>query len=600
MMAKRILFLIGLSLLCGCVKTKLNNTIPIVDVSNKSASSIRLFNFYDIGLDVSVNNVPLTSYASTSNQVGGGGTVLGLSIFPTGTWASQDDGAPFYLPSALLDKNGWAEVLTSPTSNLSYGSAPIHMDTTFVDDPSHPTDYYLLNDGHWRPQPRSATPPVDPTHFKIRVINLGAATDLENIVGSVTAVYADGSLVDDRLANVAPGQTTDYVELPYGSYGFKLFVAQGGAIDPTRQLAELPLVPNYNPCTNTVQLQEGIFSRVRTFKPGGVYTIVVSQNMYTMFVCDKTTSGPRYFNSYRIVTDVDPGTNATYAHVQAVNALPGGAVTVTVDGQPLGDALPYIGSTPADVTQHANYSTLIKGNHRVEAVDAEGTVLASATLTLYPYDNYSIWVYPTPEGKPALLFESNDMTGSVYAQYYVINGQPGVIDDGTNGTPRRHTYNYALETRFLNLTTDVPFLTCTGGDQLLLPALGGQEDSLRPYSAYTNLMPGVLPAINPDLIYNLEYVSPWQSLVPNGSGEELGSIPSQLRAYLSVPGPYPELPGTWLSGIPPLNLQKTWVANPALYSAGQLPSAESGIYNIALVGKLADGSARYVLIKLNK
>lgn len=598
-MAKRILFFIGAALMTACVKTKLNNTIPIVDVSNKSASSIRLFNFYDLNLDMSVNNVPLTSYAATGAQAGGGGTPLGLSLFPTGSWVSEDDGAPFSIPSTLLDKNGNAEVLASPVGGVAYGSVPIHMDTILTDDPLHPTDYYLLNDGHFRREPRNATPPVDPTHFKIRIVNLGAATDLENIVGPVAAVYADGSPVDDRLTGVTPGQTSDYVELPYGSYGFKLFVAQGGAIDITRQLTELPLAPNYNPCTNLPQLQEAIFSRVRTFKPGGVYSIVVSQNAYSMFDCSTQTRSPQYFNSYRIITDVDPGVNATYAHVQAVNALPGEAVSVTVDGQPLGGALPYIGSAPAGVAQRPDNTTLIQGNHRVEALGADGTVLASASLFLYPYDNYTIWVYPTTDGKPALLFESNDMTGSAYAQDYYIQGQPGVIDDGTNGAARRHTYNYALETRFLNLSADVPYLTFTDGDQLLLPTFGGQNDSLRPYSAYTYLMRGVLPGPNPDVIYDLEYYSPFQTSTPSGQNEE-NIIPAQIRAYQSVPGAYPQLPGTWLTGIPPLNVQKALVANPAMYSAGHVPNGENGIYNIALVGKVADGSARFVLIKLNK
>ena len=597
-MAKRILFFIGLALLGGCVKTKLNNSIPIVDVSNKSASSIRLFNFYNFNLDISVNNVPLTAYTST-NRNGGGGTALGLSLFPTGVWAGQDDGAPFYLPRTLFDKNGKAEVVTSSTTNISYGSAPILMDTTLVDDPANPMDYYLLNDGHWRPQPRNVPPPTDPTHFKIRIINLGAATDIENIVGPVSAVYADGSPADDRLNNVAPGQTSGYVELPYGSYQFKLFCSQGSTIDISRQVTELPLVPNYNACVNAPVPQEAIFSRVRTFKPGGIYSIVVSQNIYDMFDCSTQTHGFLYFNTYRIITDLDPGTNATYAHVQAVNALPGGAVTITVDGQSLGGALSYIGSTPADVAQHADYATLIKGSHRVEALDAEGAVLANATLTLYPYDNYTVWVYPTTEGKPALLFESNDMTGSVYAQNYVLSGSVGAIDDGTNGTPRRHTYNYALESRFLNLSTDIPYLTFTNNDQLLLPAYGGQNDSLRPYSAYTNLMPGVLPGPNPDIIYDLEFHSPYQTRTP-GDGNDGGGIPLMLRAYQSLPGPLQELPGSWLTGVPPLNARKALVASPALYGAGLVPAGENGIYTVALVGKLADGSARMVLIKHNR
>jgi hypothetical protein len=596
-MAKRILFLLSMAFLGGCTKIKVNNSIPIVDVSNKSASSIRLFNLYDLNLEMAVNNVPLTAFGNTNGQTGNGGTVLGLSLFPNGSWANQVDGAPFYLPSILLDKNGKAEVYTTPSGGgVTIGGTPALMDTTLQDDPAHPTDYYMLNNGHWKPEPRSATPPIDPTHFKIRIINLGAARDTENIVGPVTAVYADGTHIDPRLEGVLTGQTTDYVELPYGSYEIKLFCSQGGAIDVTRQLTRLPGVPNYNPCVVTPQLQEAIFPGVVTFKPGAVYSIVVSQNQYEMFDCSVQFHNPVLMNSYRIITDVDPGTNATYARVQAVNALSGGAVTVTVDGRPLGSALSYIGSTPADVAQHADYFPFVSGSHRVEALDAGGALLASGMLTLYPFDNYTIWVYPMTEGKPALLFVSNDMTGSIYTSNYRPGGSETAIDDGTNGTPHRETYNPALESRFLNLSTDVPYLTFTADGQML-PTMGPQADTLRDPSAYANLMPGVLPVYNPDIIYSVGHYVRFYTASQNGG--ELGTVPALIRAYQSVPGPLPQLPGTWLPGIPPLDLQKAMVANPALYSAGQAPNAESGVYTMALVGKVSDGSARIVLIKHN-
>ena len=74
-------------LLGGCAKTRFNPPLPYVTEAS-SASSIRLFNFYNTNADITVNNIPLTSYGT------GQATSAGLSLFPTGTWPNQDDGAP--------------------------------------------------------------------------------------------------------------------------------------------------------------------------------------------------------------------------------------------------------------------------------------------------------------------------------------------------------------------------------------------------------------------------------------------------------------------------------------------------------------------------
>src|ERR1700744_2409621 len=94
--------------LFSCKKKKLNNTIPLLNVGNASLSGIRMFNFCG-SANLSVNNVPLTSYNGT-------GTQIGLSIFPSGMWTFTSDGSPFTLPNSLLNKDGSARFQLAITS----------------------------------------------------------------------------------------------------------------------------------------------------------------------------------------------------------------------------------------------------------------------------------------------------------------------------------------------------------------------------------------------------------------------------------------------------------------------------------------------------
>src|ERR1700759_1916051 len=86
---------------CSCAKTKLDTLLQPSGSEVVTNSSIRLFNFYNLNLDVTVNNIPLTNYSSTA----GAGTQAGLSLFPTGAWLTTDDGNPFFVPNSLVTKD---------------------------------------------------------------------------------------------------------------------------------------------------------------------------------------------------------------------------------------------------------------------------------------------------------------------------------------------------------------------------------------------------------------------------------------------------------------------------------------------------------------
>lgn len=590
-----LLMLIAL-LAISCKKDKLNGALPQVVVSNQSASSIRVFNFTGYNANITVNNIALTSYSSGNIS---SGTALGLSLFPTGVWTPGDDGSPFIMPNSLLNKDGKARI----TMSGGVSGVPF-VDTTITNNPTQPQDYYLLLNGQFKVINRNNLPPVNPSNFKIRIINLGSATDKFELNSPVSVTYADGSPVASALNNVALGAASDYVELPYGTYQFKLFASNGTGIKANRQLAELPTVIRIDPCApNTVQPQEGLSPRVRTFKPGGVYSLVITPNQMRYLTCD-LQNGFLTANSYRVITEFDPGVNNTYARMQAVNAIPGKQVTVKVDGAVLGNQLPYIGSVTTVQAQQAPYQIFVQGTHHIQAVDQTGAMLAEGNLTLSPYDNYTIWAYNKPDGSPAVLFEPNDMSGTIYKSSYQPGGTSGSVipDDGTNGVARRSQYNYALESRFLNLSPDLPYATFTNDHQLFLPVYGQlQTDTLRYFNAYVNLAPGVLPLARSSIIYSLQPASS-SAVQPYA---EFSSLPQNIRVFQSKAGLQPEIPGALLADVAGVNVLQTFVANPGLYSTSKYKFAETGIYSIALVGKTFTAGqpsekARIVVIKHNK
>ncbi|SDS65844.1 hypothetical protein SAMN05216490_1560 [Mucilaginibacter mallensis] len=592
----------------SCKKENLYGTIPLLNVADKSASAIRLYNFDD-PTDVTVNSIPLTAYANPNTPTTG--TALGLSIFPTGIWTNGDDGSPFVVPNSLLDKDGKAHFTMLIQSTITSGSVGEQstIDTTIMNNAAQPQDYYLMPNGHFKVVNRDNVPPTNSQNFKIRVINLGSNVYGDpsglNIKGPVSLTYADGSPVSPALNNVAQGAASGYVELPYRAYQFKLFIANG-AIDVTRQLAEIPSSAYYIPGNFGPLPQEGLIPRVRTFKPGGVYSIIVSENIQPLYRdVNRFTSGMP-INSYRVITELDPGVNSTYAAMQAVNAIPGKQLTINVDGQPLGGPLPYAGSVASNTAQQAPYQIYVQGTHHIQAKDQSGNVLAEKDIQLFPYDNYTIWAYDQPDGKPALLFEANDMTGTLYLSQ---SSQSGYVapDDGTNGTLRRGQYNYALESRFLNLNPDLPYATFTNDNQLFLPAVATsgiyQGDTIRFFSAYVNLAPGAMPPNNSSILYSLPFVSPAATGVPFGNSEK-GIVPQLIRVYQSKPGDKPEVPGLLLTTVAPINVLQAFIANPALYTAPQFKTAETGIYTVALVGAInASGTtdkAKLIVIKHNK
>ena len=591
-MNKRILLPLLVSLaLQACLKAKVENVLQPNTVLNTTSSSIRLFNFSASNLDIAINNNPLTSFV---NNVSTGGTQLGLTLFPNGYWPSADNGSPFNVPQVLLDKNGNAHVHIQYRLSYSESSNPPAIDTTLQDDPLNPKDYYVMdNDAHLVILNRDNTPPAQPQDIKIRIINMGQTGDPLNLSGPVVLTYADGTMVDPVTGNVGTGVMGAYAEIPYGSYEFKLFMSKGGIPDFTRQLAELPLYPNYDPC-GSIPVQEDMLPQLRTFKPGGVYSVVITPNFFRYYAChDQTTAKFATLNAYRVVTEQDPGTNVTFARMQGINAMGASPVSFQVDGQPLASSLAF--------GKASDYSIFVQGTHQVIVLDGSGKTLVQKPITLYPYDNYALWAYNHPDGTPDILFSSVDMTGVVYSSVYInANGNISYYDDGTSGLGRLDTVPYAWETRFINLSPDVPYATFTD-DSVLLTSLNQGNDSIAYTASSINMATGVLPADNPYTLVTLFGYNNAPSAYPPRLVSK-GITPGELRAYSSTPT---QIPGSLLTNVAPVQSSQGFVANPALYSPGYLLPAELGSYTVALIGKISASpgdpeAARLIVIKHNK
>ncbi|ASZ12144.1 hypothetical protein CK934_14840 [Chitinophaga sp. MD30] len=578
-------------LLSSCLKEKKDMDDFRPDVSIRSQSSIRLFNFYIASpLNVMVNNVPLTSFGSQ------GGTPIGLSLFPKGAWSTSENGSPFVIPMSLLDKNGRARVqLKTAFKDL--------LDTVLEHSYSKPIDFYVTSDGALRILPRQNTPPASPDHFRLRIIHLGQANDPFGLGRPMTLTYADGSLVHNALTGIAAGTNSEYIEIPYGAYQFKLFSGGGTSPDFEKQLAEYPMVPLYDGCApGVIQPQQGISPKLRTFKPGGVYCIIVTDAYQGYWDCSRFNPVSFRLNSYRVVTEYDPGVNYSYARMHAVNALPGKSIHVKVDGTELGSELPYVGSQFTGKPILADYRIFVQGEHHVEASDDKGRVLAAATIKLYPYDNHTIWVHEKPDGTTGLLFAANDMTGSIYMDEYLPNpdnSRPGP-DDGTNGLGRLATIPYVSQSRFLNLSPDLPYATFMG-DHNMLP---NHQPETSIYGATVNLASGLLPEKNPYILYlgvKFASFSATNFFYPVVPGARL--VPDQIRVYRSSLSPV-GVPGELLPQVVPLQVRRAYTANPRMYLENTAPIMENGVYSVALVGRTyragtQQEKARIIIIKHN-
>jgi hypothetical protein len=582
---QRVKHVLGFLLLAGlwaCKKDKSDYTYiqqPAPPPTN--ASTVRIMN---VGLNYTelfLDSTLLTSMTPPNSE----GFYLADNTKPTIWFANGRMSATYAIPQQFIRQDGTAHVTLGSLLNGKPNVQPTlagldgRRDFDVKEDVYNPLDYYLVLYGPHASNimlfsdsvfaiHRSISPPANPQNFKIRVLNLSSGPDIANLSGNMTLAFADGTPVNATTTSVAPGVVSDYVEVPYGTYQFKVLTDDGH---------EMPHTASGGEGINTIDATTGTiavgvnpvslglpYTPQQTFQPGGVYTVLVSTTNDWIYQPPGSNSGTHTsINTYRVVNDITPPQNLSYGRVEAVNALPGASFTAYVDDQPIQE-------TPIAYTAASNYQIYIAGTHELSIKDAAGNVLGKQTFTLNGGDNYSAWVYPDANDKPVLKMIANNLSGSYYS-----NGD----NKGDDGSLDQYTQTMPCNVRFLNLSTDVPEISIMDGNgqpitQYLVPATNATQ----------HLTPGEVVTDQP-----YAFFSPLVGV-------------SALKVYASSPG---IIPGNWIQDIPTL-YGTAFIANPALYQGpAPAPKYETGIYTVALVGSLHPANAneqpaKLIVIKHNK
>lgn len=584
---QRFKYILGIMLLAGlwsCKKDK-SDALYIEQPFPPplTASTTRIMNVGVKWTELFVDSVQLTSMTSANSE----GFYLDANTKPSIYFQNGRVSTTYAIPQKFIRQDGTATVtygsLIPGAGTLTGGIASLAASRTFniKEDVNNPLDYYLVIWGpHGNPGDmiyddslfavhRSISPPANPQNFKIRILNLSSGPDQSGNTGDMSLTYADGTPVSTTTSNVQPGVASGYVEVPYGTFQFKVLTADGRLV---------PAVANGDEGLNAIDAPTGTFqvganppvsthfgyAPIHTYQPGGVYTILISANNDYTYTPPGSNSGNHVsINTFRMIADITEPQNLSYARVQAVNALPGTGITATVDGKPLQE-------NPVTFTSASAYQTYITGSHELEIKDASGASLGKQTISMQGGNNFSAWVYPDASGKPAVKVIANNLSGSFYKN---------PANTGDNGAYDQYTITEPFNIRFLNLSTDVPEITMTDGNGQPIPGY-----IISAASATQHLTQGEVVTDQP---YAQFYT--------------LAGL-SALKVYASKSN---IVPGDWLSGVATLP-GTAFIANPALYTAqGTLPGYECGIYTVALVGTLnpkdaGDQKAKLMVIKHNK
>lgn len=565
-----ILVLYSLYLLTACNKEKIDfQKDNRYTTGNIKTSTVRVVNLGRYN-QVIVNGDSLTNFIFRDPE-------LEIAWYPPTRYFPKNGRLTeiWEVPQDLLSKNGSAKAKLGFVGLTAQGSVIGNPEFNMQEDNVHPTDYFVLEEALIEGQPpyvaipRDITQPAKPDHFKIRIINLMAEPihnfeGREDLTGPITLAYADGTPVSGRTSNISLGQrASEYVELPYGTYQFKVLNAAdnrqipggdpAGSLEGVMDMATSSIGLGYQRPSNLH------YAPIRTYQPGGVYTIVVSPRSFSRHANPTEVRGDVLQNAFKVIEDITEPLNRTYCRIQAVNAVSGqNDVTFKINGQPWKANVSYAGQT--------DYSIRISGNVNLEAVDRTGKVLSSTTQLLRPSQNYSAWLHPNADGQPTLSLITNDLSGNSF----IANT---AIDDGSNS---RAQSDFFIWYRFLNFSIGNPYTSFTAADGE--PLVGDHSPA-----AY-NLQPGKLVAGNPYVARSYRAAS-------------------RIQIYRSTPS---MIPGIWAEDIP-IKTGTDFISRNALYDdAGRpVPYTEAGVYTVALIGRSGANvpeteKAKIIIVKHNK
>ncbi|NLR67681.1 DUF4397 domain-containing protein [Chitinophaga varians] len=525
------------------------------DYASMDKSTVRLVTFNQ--WDVKVNGQKLSNWYQVPDNV----TVPNLP-YPTRYFPDGKLSGTWFLPQQFLDSKGQATVeIGSPQGT----SQPDYILDSFLvqDNYDQPSDYYLNtsadeHDGKYSVSrvPRTTALPSNPANIRIRLVNL--CTSQGNGGGNTLSLaYANGGPVSAATSGIANHSFSDYVELPYGTYQFKVLIDGTGLQIPGKPPALTGTTAMDNFSLGGTQVY---YSPVQTFQPGGVYTVAVGLT-YGAYQYGEYPLSP---NCFTVVTDIAPAANLTYGRLQVVNAAvpEGEGLGVNIDG----------GNTSTIAYGKAGaYKTLITGTHTLKITDATGKTLAEQTIALKGGDNLTAWAYPAAGGSVAVTVVSNNMGG------VRVNGGNPDGSDGANNLYDPLHFRMLVQTRFLNLCPDLPEVTFTGANGTLF-----KNDLFTTATAAQHLQAG-------------QQVSPIGVPYPY---VDLGAVTGGIvQAYRSQPG---VLPGDRLTDVPALTTLDFVQMPPAYFLNGNY-GAEPGVYTVALIGRKKDAQhPRMIVIKHNQ
>ncbi|WP_312336794.1 hypothetical protein [Sphingobacterium sp.] len=543
----------------------------------EKASNVRLVNLSE-NAQLIANGDSLTNFFVPPNRIG---YIPPEELIPPGTRYFPKDGRlgqSWTVPQDLFQTDGTIRFRTTfvPIPNKTIASHDVEF--TVRDSYTAPKDYYLLINHESRVQhpdklvevPRSVTAPARPDHFKIRIINfakkLMPTSSMEDIAGPITLAYADGTPVSKVTAKIESNTWSDYVELPYGTYQFKLLTADGRQIPAVGHT----YYNNIDRFNSTMEMGGGAIPRmssgqtyapVQTFQPGGIYTIVVHPKEFTWTT--GTDDIRELQNGFQIIADISEPLNRTYAQLQLANTIVGQNTVLAAKGQKTAATAYGIAS---------DYIRVVTGQQHIAIETTSGKALASMEAELQAGQNYTAWLYMDQDEKVKVLLAANNLAGTTYT------GKEG---SGNNASIDRVKSNYMFNFRFLNFCTALPYATFTNGE--------GRPFGTQVMDSGVNMVPGVL-----------NILQPYTSLLYSASNDIGGAY--QFMVYSSLPT---RIPGDWLEQVKPLSSTQL-VANPKLYTAvgRKVPLHEPGVYSIAVIGDLKSTAetdkAKFMVVKHTK
>lgn len=497
------------------------------------------------GMDIMVNGKKLSNWGAGLTTVGGpDNPPYPTPYFPT----TGKLGSTYFIPAEFIDAKGKALVELG-------GSGP-GITTEIEDSYTNPLDYYYnVQDytapGLLTPIPRPVAKPSQPQNILIRVVNLasdavaGSGTDETLSLG-----YANGQPVSAATSGIAKGHWSEYTEIPYGTYEFRML------IDGTAR--QYPLASSLNIYgAEDFRIANTLFyyTQRRVFQPGGVYTIAVSLKM-----ARDPFAVPYPVNMFTVITDLNPAVNLSYARIQVANAFPDEVLNVFVDEKPLPSIL---------FGQVSDYVILTTGVHMIKWVNGSGTMEKEQKISVKGGDNFTVAFYPAADKQIATTILQNNMSG-------IINNASN--EDGSDGSTAVFDpvsiMAMNMQTRFMNFCPELPYVSFTArnGASLTSGTTGYP-------SAAVNLKYGTAP----DAV-----ALPYPYISLNNT---------VIEAYASRPG---FIPGNRLEGVSPLS-PTNFIHLPAEFYSDGLPVGEAGVYTVALVGHYDNvNQPKLIVIKHNK